>query len=71
MPVEAEDKPLRFCSLRKAEICIEELIKRVKSALGSCGKIWERGSISRPLEIQYPRVWDHVMNRARRREPFI
>jgi len=46
-------------------------VKRVKSTLGSCGKIWKRGSMSRPLKIQYPRVWDHGMNRARRGQRFI
>jgi hypothetical protein len=44
------------------------LIKRGKSALDSCLSKWQLNIMSRPLRIQYPVAWDHVMFRGRRVE---
>ena len=40
----------------------------VKSAVDCCFVIWYRCFMSRPLRIQYPDAWYHVMNRGRRGE---
>ncbi len=42
--------------------------KGVKSTLDPCCKLLQELVMSRPLRIQFPDAWYHVMNRGRRGE---
>ncbi len=43
----------------------ENIRKGVRKGSGCCWLIYSRYFISRPLRIQYPDAWYHVMNRGR------
>ena len=58
-----------FDILELSTVGQEKGSKGVKSALDSFGLIGYRWTMSRPLRIEYPNAWYHVLNRGRWEEP--